>query len=75
MTEARTREANKILDQLELPNYDDVEMRLAEPEMTATKQRNYLNYVIKNAETRRIRVIALKSDATKKFNKGVITEE
>ena len=62
MTEARTREANKILDQLELPNYDDVEMRLAEPEMTATKQRNYLNYVIKKAETRRRQVIALKSE-------------
>ena len=25
VTEARTREANKILDQLELPNYDDVQ--------------------------------------------------
>ena len=32
-------EANKILDQLGLPNYYDVEMRLDEPEMTATKQR------------------------------------
>jgi len=26
------REANKILDHLDLPNYDDVEMRLGEPE-------------------------------------------
>ncbi len=40
-------EANKILDQLGLPNYNDVERRLAELEITATKQRNYLNYVIK----------------------------
>jgi len=32
------REANKILDHLELPNYDDVQMRFAELEMTATKQ-------------------------------------
>ena len=39
-------EANKILDSLDLPNFDDVEMRLAEPEMTATKQRNYLDKVI-----------------------------
>ena len=31
-------ENNKILDQLGLPNYDDVEMRLAEPEMTETKK-------------------------------------
>jgi len=29
-------EANKILDHLNLPNYDDVQMRLDEPEMTAT---------------------------------------
>ena len=61
------REANKILDHLELPNYDDVEMRLGETEMTATKQRNYLNKVVKDAELRRRQVIAMKSDATKKF--------
>ena len=36
--EVDLREASKILDSLDLPNYDDVEMRLAEPEMTATKQ-------------------------------------
>ena len=66
------REANKILDNLDLPNYDDVEMRLAQPEMTATKQRNYLDKVIKNAEKRRRQVIAFKSIATKKFNKGEI---
>ena len=34
--------------------------------MTATKQRNYLNKVVKDAELRR-QVIAKKSDATKKF--------
>lgn len=61
------REANKILDHLEPPNYDDVEMRLGETEMTATKQRNYLNKVVKDAELRRRQVIAMKSDATKKF--------
>ena len=60
-------EAYKISDGLELPNYNDVEKRLAKPEMTATKQRNYLNYVIKNADTRRRQVIALKSNATKKI--------
>ena len=68
------KDPNKILDKLDLPYYNDVEMRLAEPEMTAAKQRNYLDYVIKNAGKRR-QVIARKSDATKKFNKGQITEE
>ena len=60
-------EANKILDHLELPNYDDVQMRLDQPEMTPTKQRNYLDKVVENAERRRRQVIAFKSDATKKF--------
>jgi len=47
-------------------------MRLDEPEMSATKQRNYLDKVVKSAETRRRQVIAFKSDATKKFIKGLI---
>ena len=66
------REANKILDHLDLPNYDDVELRLAQPEMTATKQRNYLDKVIKDAERRRRQVIVFKANATKKFTKGEI---
>ena len=40
------KEANKILDHLDLPNYDDVELRLGESDMTATKQRNYLDKVV-----------------------------
>ena len=36
------REGNKILDLLDLPKYDDVELRLGETDMTATNQRNYL---------------------------------
>ena len=65
-------EANKILNHLDLPNYDDVQMRLDQPEMTATKQRNYLDKVVKDAEMRRRQVIAFKSDATNKFKKGII---
>ena len=68
-------EANKILDQLDLPNYNDVDMRLAEPEMTATRQRSYLQKVLNDAETRRKTVTAKKSNATKDFNAGKITEE
>ena len=69
------KDPNKILDELDLPNYNDVEMRLAEPEMTATLKRNYLQKVMKDADRRRRQVIAFKSDATKKFNKGQITAE
>jgi len=43
-------EANKILDHLDLPNYDDVQMRLEEPEMTPARQRNYLEKVVKDVD-------------------------
>ena len=66
---------NKILDQLYLPNYNDVEMRLNEPEMTATKQRNYLQKVVKDADTRRRQAVAMKSNATNDFKAGKITQE
>ena len=70
--EEDSKEANKILDPLKLPNYDDVELRLGETDMTATKQRNYLDKVVKDAEYRRRQVIAMKSHATIKLNKGDI---
>ena len=68
-------EANKILDQLDLPNYDDVDKRLAEPEMTATRQRSYLQKVLKDAETRRKTVTIRKSNATRAYKAGKITIE
>ena len=71
----RRKRPNKILDGLQLPNYDDVEKRLAQPEMTDTLKREYLQKVIKDADRRRRQVIAMKSDATKKFNIGKITAE
>ena len=68
-------EANKILDQLDLPNDDDVDKRLAEPEMTATRQRSYLQKVLKDAETRRKTVTIRKSNATRAYKAGKITAE
>ena len=68
-------EANKILDQLDLPNYNDVDMRLAEPEMTATRQRSYLQKVLNDAETRRKTVTIRKSNATRAYKAGKITAE
>ena len=68
-------EANKILDELDLPNYDDVEMRLAEPEMTATRQRSYLQKVLKDAETTRKSVTIRKTIADNALKAGSITIE
>ena len=66
---------NKILDGLDLPNYNDVDMRLAEPEMTATRQRSYLQKVLNNAEIRRKTVTVRKSNATRAYNADKITAE
>ena len=73
--EPEEEEANKILDQLDLPNYNDVDKRLAEPEMTATRQRSYLQKVLKDAETRRKTVTIRKSNATRAYKAGKITIE
>ena len=73
--EEEPEDPNKILYQLDLLNYDDVDKRLAEPEMTPTRQRNYLQKVIKDAETRRKTVTIRKTIATKAYNKGQITAE
>ena len=68
-------EVNKILDELKIPNYDDVDKRLAEPEMTATRQRSYLQKVLKDAESRRKKVTINKTNATMAYNAGKITKE
>ena len=47
VAEAEEDEANQLLDQLELPNYNDVEMRLNEPEMNYERRQNYLKKVYK----------------------------
>ena len=68
-------EPNRILDQLDLPNYIDVDNRLAKPEMTATNQKNYLTGAINDAESRRKTLTVRKSIATKAYKAGKITEE
>ena len=58
-------EANKILDQSDLPNYDDVEKR----------RQNYLKIVYKNAETKRKQIASMKMVASNRLKKGEITAE
>ena len=73
--EQSEEDSNKILDEIGLPNYNDVDMRLAEPEMTPAKQRNYLQKVIDNAEKQRKRAVVRKSNATMANKAGRITAE
>ena len=68
-------EDNQLLDRLELPNYDDVEKRVAEPEMNYDRRQQYLKTVYKNAEMRRKQVAAMKMQASNRLQRGEISAE
>ena len=68
-------ETNKILDLLELPNYNDVDKRLAQPEMNDELRQKYLQTVLKNAELRRKQVAAKKMQASNRLKRGEIIAE
>ena len=66
--------ANMILDDLGLSNYDDIEKRLNQPEMTQQKIKLYVNKKLKDAEFRRNQLKGYKTHVPKDYNKGKISE-
>ena len=66
--------ANMILDELELSNYDDIEKQLNQPEMTPRKIKRYIDKKLKDAEFRRNQLKGYKSNISKDYNKGKISE-
>ena len=69
-------DVNKIFDGFQLPNYDDVQMRLGQPEMTPTLKRNYLDKVVNDAERmRKSQITVQKTHAYNAFKRGEITQE
>jgi len=66
--------ANKMLDDIGVTNYDDVEMQLNQPEMTPRKNKAYLGKVLKDAEFRRNQLKGYQSAVTKQFKSGAISE-
>ena len=65
---------NQALDKLNIPNYDDIELRLKENEMDDAKREAYLNKILKNAKDQRSKLTGYSTDVTKKLNKNSITE-
>ena len=63
---------NQALDKLNIPNYDDVELRLIE--MDDAKRKAYLNKILKNAKDQRSKLTGYSTDVTKKLNIGSITK-
>ena len=65
---------NQALDKLNIPNYNDVELRLTEKDMDNKKSKAYLNKILKNAKDQRSKLNGYWSDITKKLNSGLMTE-
>ena len=66
--------ANMILDDLDLSNYDDIEKQINQPEMTQKKIKLYVNKKLKDAEFRRNQLKGYKTNVSKDYNKGKISE-
>ena len=66
--------ANMILDDVGLPNYDDIEKQLNQPEMTQKRIKRYVDKQLKNAEFKRHQLKGFKSQVSQAYNKGKISE-
>ena len=67
-------EVNQALDTLQIPNYNDIKLRLTEEDMDDNKRKAYLNKILKNAKDQRGKLTGYSTDVTKKLNKGIMCE-
>ena len=66
--------ANKILDELELSNYDDIEKQIIQLEMTPRKIKRYIDKKLTDANIKRNQLKGRKSQVSQAYNKGKISE-
>ena len=67
-------EVNQALDTLEIPNYNDIELRLADENMDDNKKKAYINKILKKAREKKRKLPGYSADVTKKLNKGLISQ-
>ena len=65
---------SELLDKFQVPNYNEVESRLTEPEMNDRKKKVYLKNIVKKAKEQRQKLNGFEADVTKKSKKGLLTE-
>ena len=65
---------NQALDQLQIPNYDDIELQLQQEDMNDKKRKSYLTKTLKKAKEKRQQLSGYSMNITKKLNSGSITE-
>ena len=66
--------ANKILDDLGLSNYDDIEKQLSKPEMPKIQNKPFLKKKLEAANHKRNQLKGYKTNVSKAYNKGEISE-
>ena len=65
--------SNEILNDIGITDYENVEIRLNQPEMTHEKTKAYLKKIIKDAKSKRSQLRGYKSHVTKQFKSGTIS--
>ena len=65
---------NQVLDELQIPNYDDVELQLKQEEMNDKKSKAYLKKVLKMVKEQRQILNGKLMNVKKKLKSGSITE-
>ena len=65
---------NQALDELEIPNYDDIELRLQQEDMNDIKRKSYLTKALSMAKEKQRQLPGFSADVTKKLKSGSITE-
>ena len=65
---------NEILKDIGIPDYENVELVLNQPEMTDKKTKSYLNKIIKDASFKRKQLSGFKANVTKQYKSGSISE-
>ena len=63
-----------ILNDIGIPNYENVDKILNQPEMNPTKTEVYLNKILKEAVFKRNQLNGFKANVTKQYNSGKISE-
>ena len=65
---------NQALDQLGIPNYDDIELQLKQQGMNDQKRKSYLKLILKNAKTEKKKIPGYLGNVSKKLTSGLMKE-
>ena len=65
---------NQALDELQIPNYDDIELRLQQEDMNDIKRKSYLTKALSKAKEKRKQLPGFSALITKKLNKGLMSQ-